>query len=79
MSRSSKSFSVVWPLVIRQVVQYVGYVDCYDYQDGHGTHVAGSAAGAMSDTSAGEHLGDGVSSDGRMRSRLRIRRYHRLL
>lgn len=46
-----------------QVVQYVSYVDCLDNENGHGTHVGGSAAGALSDTSPGEHFGDGVSRD----------------
>lgn len=44
-----------------QVVQYVGFVDCVDTEGGHGTHVAGSAAGALSETSPGGHFGDGVS------------------
>lgn len=44
-----------------QVVQYIGYVDCSDYENGHGTHVGGSIAGGMSGTSAGGHFGDGVS------------------
>lgn len=45
-----------------QVVQYVGFVDCEDIENGHGTHVAGSAAGALAETSPGEHFGDGVSN-----------------
>lgn len=44
------------------MVQYVGFVDCVDTEGGHGTHVAGSAAGALSETSPGGHFGDGVSS-----------------
>ncbi|CAM9140348.1 unnamed protein product, partial [Choristocarpus tenellus] len=52
--------SPVCDITKRKVVQYVGYVDCEDYQDGHGTHVSGTVAGAMSGTSSGEHLGDGV-------------------
>lgn len=44
-----------------QVVQYVGYVDCEDTENGHGTHVGGSAAGGMSHASPGDHFGDGVS------------------
>ncbi|CAM9221144.1 unnamed protein product [Hapterophycus canaliculatus] len=43
----------------RLVVQYVGYVDCGDTENGHGTHVGGSAVGALSKTSPGEHFGDG--------------------
>lgn len=44
-----------------QIVQYVGFVDCVDTENGHGTHVAGSAAGGLSNSSPGEHFGDGVS------------------
>lgn len=56
--------TVLWCTVCyEQVVQYIAYVDCYDYQDGHGTHVAGSAAGAISGTSPGEHIGDGVGHE----------------
>lgn len=43
-------------------MQYIGYVDCVDTENGHGTHVAGSAAGGLSNSSPGEHFGDGVSS-----------------
>lgn len=46
-----------------QVVQYVGYVDCEDTENGHGTHVGGSAAGGMSNASPGDHFGDGVSEN----------------
>lgn len=46
---------------IDQIVQYVGYVDCVDTENGHGTHVGGSAAGGLSHSSPGEHFGDGVS------------------
>ncbi|CAM9283376.1 unnamed protein product [Chrysoparadoxa australica] len=44
----------------RKVIQYVGYVDCEDEQDGHGTHVVGTAAGAIHGAESGGHLGDGV-------------------
>lgn len=47
-----------------QVVQYIGYVDCEDNENGHGTHVGGSAAGAVSNGSPGDHFGDGVSGSG---------------
>lgn len=42
----------------------MGYVDCVDTENGHGTHVGGSAVGALSDTSPGEHFGDGVRYSG---------------
>lgn len=43
------------------MVEYIGFVDCEDKENGHGTHVAGSAAGGLSESSPGEHFGDGVS------------------
>ncbi len=31
----------------RKAIQYLDYVDAYDYSAGHGTHVAGSAVGKV--------------------------------
>lgn len=59
--RSASAVPAARMVSFHQVVQYIGYVNCVDYQRGHGTHVAGSVAGAMTDSSAGEHYGDGVS------------------
>ncbi|CAM9613438.1 unnamed protein product, partial [Ectocarpus sp. 13 AM-2016] len=50
----------VFDLTKRKIVQYVGFVDCVDTENGHGTHVAGSAAGGLSNSSPGEHFGDGA-------------------
>ncbi|KAG5175267.1 peptidase S8/S53 domain-containing protein, partial [Tribonema minus] len=53
----------VTDLAKRKVVQYVGYVDCGDEQAGHGTHVAGTLAGAQRSAAGapGQHLGDGLA------------------
>ena len=41
-----KANSVTSDLSMRKVVQYAAWVDSGDYVSGHGTHVAGSVAGA---------------------------------
>jgi len=39
----------------RKVVQYIDFVDEYDYTSGHGTHVAGSAVGSVYSGNADEN------------------------
>ena len=44
------------------MIQYIDYVDEYDYTSGHGTHVAGSAVGAVYTGNA--DYDDNVGEDG---------------
>ncbi|CAM9451042.1 unnamed protein product, partial [Phaeothamnion confervicola] len=58
--------SPVYDLSKRKVVQYIGYVDCDDYQHGHGSHVSGTVGGAIADQTVGWHLGDGMAHSGKI-------------